>query len=128
MRHLPDVNCIYSVKKCDPKEVQSILNEINVSPDQTLSEVLQNLEKLVLTNEETKIDKNTLDCFEIAIGETILTYKGAKWKKLSISSSGLDGYGILLGDDTVIVPKIMLEDLMRVQKIGTLELYLIGVN
>ena len=85
------------------------------------------MEKLILTNDRKKIDRYTFDCLAITVGETILSYKGMKLKKLSIRSSGLDRYGILLGDNTLIVPKIMLEDLTQVQKIGTLELYLIGV-
>lgn len=128
MHHLPDINCIYSVKNCKPEEVDFILNEIKVSSHQVLSEMLQNLENYILAQEQEKISNNALDCFENAIGEIVSCHKGAKWKELNVKSSGLDGYGLLLSDGTVVVPKIMLEDLMQTQKPGTLAFYLIGVN
>ncbi|KAB3523142.1 hypothetical protein GC425_02555 [Corynebacterium sp. zg254] len=132
MHHLPDIECIFSATQCAPDTVNSILNDIDTHQAETLTAALRLLEDYILAHTETDAengaDKDLMTCYEVTIGELIKRYIPARWKKLEQTTAGLDGHGILLPDDSVIVPKIMLEDLLHTRQTGTLEFYLVGVN
>lgn len=128
MDYLPKVNCIYSVKDCQSEQVASLIRQIEADTQPNLKSALRCLESYILALGLTELDVKTSDYLEVSIGEVVLRYGGIEWKELTEDSAGMEGYGILLSDGSLIVPRIMLSDLLQSLQPGTLEYYVIGIG
>ena len=65
---------------------------------------------------------------EKSIGEVLRTHTDGKWVRLSREFGGVDGFGILVPSNQIVLPITMLTDLHTTRQKGTFDLYLIGLE
>ncbi|WP_156812789.1 hypothetical protein [Corynebacterium ulceribovis] len=65
---------------------------------------------------------------EKSIGEVIRTHTNGRWVRLSPELGGLDGYGVWVPSEQIVVPLTMLKELHNTRREHTFDIYIIGLE